>query len=435
MTDFTARRVFQRISGVCVITFSGTYTGGTANNVQVQIAAYVGGAVVVAWTVVDSVLTGGTWSGTLSVPEGGYYTGAARLRDSGNVVIATQANTNRWGVGDIFVFPGSSTVERFFTEDWPTAPNATISRVEANGTTWAEYIPSPGSNYEGSGAIAFLNEVQLSQPTIPCAGMHCGVGGTWLHLNATVGWSIVTDTNYAAMATGITATGGKIAGIVAGVGSGDAAQGIVTSVAAWVVHMQSLIGNIRTLCGQPSLPAIMVGTQRAPNQSTTLDIYYSRIRGVQNAISIADPLVFMGYPDVVSPLGVDNVHISTASYPQTGRYCGRSWRKNVLGDAVVWGFLTFTAMTYNSVTGVGLITAIPGGGTGGVGLTGPTGLTGLVFSDGGGVVTPVVAPQWISPTVVQVTLATGLSGVSFENLPGTLPIVTNYAGNNAVAAT
>lgn len=90
------------------VTMSGTYSADDADAVQVKVLLDADDSTVVDWADVDASLSGGTWSGTVTVPTGGKYYLQARLHDSGDSVLATSDDGATFIVGDIFFCTGQS---------------------------------------------------------------------------------------------------------------------------------------------------------------------------------------------------------------------------------------------------------------------------------------------------------------------------------------
>ena len=82
VNDFANYRVFQRdIGGTSKsVTISGTYSNMNWNRVDARVLQHRHQYEVVDWTTIDSTPGGGTFSGILTVPQGGWYNIEIRAR-------------------------------------------------------------------------------------------------------------------------------------------------------------------------------------------------------------------------------------------------------------------------------------------------------------------------------------------------------------------
>jgi hypothetical protein len=123
--DYT---VWQRRSGERSVTLSGTYTG-TPTAIEARIVAHGTDTPVsgLDWQTVDAAPSGGTWSGSLTLPAGGWYNVDVRFSNDPGI---TYTGLNRFGVGDVFIIYGQSQHAQLWTTALtaPT-PNALSSLV------------------------------------------------------------------------------------------------------------------------------------------------------------------------------------------------------------------------------------------------------------------------------------------------------------------
>ncbi len=110
VTDFVDYRVFQRdIGGTSKsVTVSGSYWDMNWNHVEARVLQHGTSTAVLDWTTIDSTPGGGTFSGNLSVPQGGWYNVEVRALDGTGSVIGSSRGTNKWGVGMIILVIGQS---------------------------------------------------------------------------------------------------------------------------------------------------------------------------------------------------------------------------------------------------------------------------------------------------------------------------------------
>jgi hypothetical protein len=78
------------------------------NRVEARVLQHGTNTAVVDWTRIDSTPGGGTFSGNLTVPQGGWYNIEVQALDSAGSVIGSSRGTNKWGVGMIILCIGQS---------------------------------------------------------------------------------------------------------------------------------------------------------------------------------------------------------------------------------------------------------------------------------------------------------------------------------------
>jgi hypothetical protein len=171
LTEIADRRVFQRGTTSASVPIAGTWTSGT-QAIQARIINADTLAEVVTWTTIVNSPTGSTWSGNITVPQGGWY--RVEVRRSG-LTGTTKRSANRLGVGDIWLFAGQSQQARMSTlvGTPPTAHTLTVYR-NSNGLWQA---PGEFSGTGGNGGIRFMNLMQ-QYTGVPQAMAQTSVEGT-----------------------------------------------------------------------------------------------------------------------------------------------------------------------------------------------------------------------------------------------------------------
>lgn len=248
----TANRIYQRFSGSASIPLSGSYVGVIPTSIEYQLYAADGVTVAKAWAEIPSaVITGGSWSGTVQIPEGGKYQLEVQSKNSSNVLAVSGVKANQFGVGDIVASIGSSSAEHLFTIDSGTAftPDARTSKLSGATPSWAAMT--------ATGAATSMASNLSAKAGVPIGMLNYGKAGTslaeWLDKNNSV-WK-----NFSA---GVAAAGGKLALAYISVGSNDANAGMIASRAAHLANMRALVANVRELTGQPNLPILWSGSNR-----------------------------------------------------------------------------------------------------------------------------------------------------------------------------
>jgi len=134
-TDFGDHQVIQRTVGTTagLVTVTGTYTG-TPDHIQAQVDSFGLGAVVVPWTTITTVPSGGTFSGTLTVPQGGWYQILVQSCNALGTVLASGSGVVKWGVGVDILCIGQSNMVGFGDTVYTTADDSV--GLLYGGTTW-----------------------------------------------------------------------------------------------------------------------------------------------------------------------------------------------------------------------------------------------------------------------------------------------------------
>jgi hypothetical protein len=237
-TDETAGRVYQRVAGgtTKTVTLAGTYTGTDPTTVEVKIVAQSGGATVQDWTALSSAsIAGGNWSGTLSIPQGGWYNFLARGKDAGGSVLFTSSQTsNKWGVGIIVALIGQSNMELMNTRVSSPPASDDLSRQYTTAGGWAVVA--------GNGCIRFCNQLQ-DGVSLPVAVLPYGRSSTTV-----AQWIDTSHIAWTNFTTALTAVGGDCEFVLWHQGESDAIPG--TTKANYKSRLTTLYSNIRTATGR-----------------------------------------------------------------------------------------------------------------------------------------------------------------------------------------
>jgi len=169
--------------GTADVTIAGTYTSslGTA---EAKITNFVGGATVVDWTEIDASPAANAFSGTLTIPEGGWY--LVQVRDGQNTG-DTDVGSNKMGVGIVVACAGQSNMRRMFQFATTEVVNDLVSLY--NVSAWQHY-PA----LQGAGAISIGNTIAVNTG-LPVGLVEGAVGGTGLVSGADIGNGYWLDTS------------------------------------------------------------------------------------------------------------------------------------------------------------------------------------------------------------------------------------------------
>lgn len=421
LTDIAASRIIQRVGTSASVTVAGTYTGTAPTTIEASVTDTNG--TVVAYTALTSpTIGGGTFTGTISVPQGGGrdsttgYLLHVRSKDGGGAVMVTTDGANRWGVGKIIPLFGSSTPSHWFSD--ATTDTCSVRLSKYNGS-WGTCT--------GAGAISFGNQAISDDPGIPIGLMDYGVSGTVLNTQ----WASNVYSGYTALTAAITAVGGKIEYGIVHVGSNDARTGVIVSQADHETKYRSLCSNLRSDIGQPTVKIFIMGCQRSPAETTADDTYWNQARAGEMNVG-DDTGNAIGSTVIDLPIDGDNIHLTpgaTGGNAVSAKRVAKAVKSLILGSGTYRGPQP-TSFKYYSATGWAVITCALHGGTSLVGRTSQSNITGIVYKAAGTPLVPVTAPFISGPNTITANLATGLSTVTAEIEPGVAPDITNSVFDN-----
>jgi hypothetical protein len=106
---------------------------------------------VVEWTTIDSTPGGGTFSGILTVPQGGWYNVEISALDAAKSVMGSSRGTNKWGVGMIILCIGQSNMSGHGKSPF-TIATSDLAVNYSNAGKW-EHLSDPYDDASPSGAV------------------------------------------------------------------------------------------------------------------------------------------------------------------------------------------------------------------------------------------------------------------------------------------
>jgi hypothetical protein len=212
VNDFANYRVFQRaIDGTSKsVTISGAYSDLTWSRVEARVLRHgtdgTGDTTVVGWTTIDSTYGGGTFSGDLTVPQGGWYNVEARALDATGSVIGSSRGTNKWGVGMIILVIGQSNMSGRGQPPF-TIATSDLAVNYSNAGRW-EHLADPYDDESPAGAVdqdasaggsmipGIANSL-LQTFDFPVAFVPSAKGGSNLYVNGSnYGWAYRNPSNH-----------------------------------------------------------------------------------------------------------------------------------------------------------------------------------------------------------------------------------------------
>jgi len=136
LVDFGDHQVIQRVLGGTsqTVTLKGTFTGAALVKVEAQVVTFATGTAVVPWTALGGA-AGGTYSGSIVIPQGGWYRVVVRGLAQGGVELARATGANRFGVGMNILCIGQSNMSGYGGPVYTTAGE--LAALFGNGHVWA----------------------------------------------------------------------------------------------------------------------------------------------------------------------------------------------------------------------------------------------------------------------------------------------------------
>lgn len=376
-------RIYQRIAGSASVALSGTYTGSPAN-IQARVIPDGGGTAVVDWTTVAAAPTGGTWSGNITVPEGGWYNVQVRFSNDTGI---TANSSNKFGVGALFSVAGQSNAYRWFI----TGTGSAAARTSKYNGNWAINT--------GASAIAFANALE-SALGVPVGLVDTGYDASALTVEGDRGygyWLNLAGTPYTQWTTRVAAVGSKLEGLCWCQGEADAFQSVAGTT--YNTGLTTLFGRFRTVTSQSDLPVFLATLPRTSHVdaddagwNTINDVILGRDTGYERVACDTWDL----------PL-TDTVHYDATGCQKLGERFALAVRK-YKGAAVDSRGPYVSAVSY-----AGSLVRIDITHRGGTDITPTSGITGLRFVDNGATVTPTSVVR-TSATRITATFAAAIVG-------------------------
>ena len=303
-TDFADYQVIQRAIGGTsqVVVVRGSYTGAVAS-IQAQVVDFATGAnVVVAWTTIAPTVSGGAFSGSLTVPQGGWYKIAVRALGTTNVELARDVGKARWGVGiNILCIGQSNMVGNGGLSNYTVVPSD-LAALRSNDQVW-KHLSDP---YDGGGqpsdidydswigvsmVPSLVNALAAQYPTIPIGVVPAARGSTPLHGTDNLSWITRNPANHADTSNlyGNSVAKARAAGgvelIVMHQGETDATN--MTSQAAYQADLKSLLGYYREDL-YPAIPLFICQLGRSTSSISEKNRTDATLQPIRSAQLLSD---------------------------------------------------------------------------------------------------------------------------------------------------
>jgi hypothetical protein len=394
LTDLTNRRVYQRSGTSKTITVTGSYTYASTPPTYIQARVVQDGTSteVQTWTTLGSAtIAGGNFSGTLSVPQGGWYNIQVRFNNS-----ATVSNgTNKFGVGILVLCVGQSNMDNWFTTGTVTSNALAVKHSGAGYPstqgTWA------AATSTGAGYNTFANAL-ITAYSVPVGMLKYTAGGTQISQ-----WDGSGDAYPRDAITAATQCGGAIEYILWSQGEADASAG--TSQATYETGLTNCIANFRAQIsngsGETNLPFLLTILGRGTAGSLGSDAQVEAIRAAQRAVAGAVADVYIACTALDLPIADEGgsnwaVHYTAAGYTTMAQRYVQTV-KYLLGDETYYRgpYISSAVIVDATHTDVNITHR------GGANFTPDTAIGGFEIDDsgGGGVLSPSAAVQYWSNVV------------------------------------
>ena len=290
--DFGDHQVIQRDveNKNAVITVSGAVAAEDAAKVEARVMGYDAGqdaAAVVDWTEMTCDISAGTWSGSLTVPQGGWYRLEVRAVNADGAVLEETAGTHKWGVGINILCIGQSNMVGQAQDKPRTEADDLVANYTRSGQ-WTHLVDP----YDGAGGSlvpalgnSLVEELGIPVGFIPAAdsgsGLHApNVGHAenryWMYYNTENPGD--TTTLYGKALTRAKAAGGVELMVW---NQGETDGRLMIAEETYEQDMKTLLQRFRTDLGDESIPMFIcqIGTH---DENISNDAAYTAIRNAQH---------------------------------------------------------------------------------------------------------------------------------------------------------
>lgn len=332
LNDYGDHQVFQRelnkdgtptAAFSATISVSGKYTSEEITELEARVVEFGSTAEVTEWTKMEQNPDHQTYSGELTVPQGGWYQLEVRGFNAEDQVVAEQTGMNKWGVGINILCVGQSNMQGH-----GKAPYTIADDLVANFRSgrW-QHLKDP---YDGAGAsmIPMLGNKLVEKLGIPIGFVPAADSGSGLHqanighasgrywLNRDEGNPENTSTIYGKSIARAKAAGG-VELIIWNQGETDGRLSIPQDV--YMADMQTLLDHFRNDLGLLKVPMFIaqIGNHAENLGETSTDLAYTAIRTAQRDLDDGENF-FLAATEMEFDR-VDTAHYNTPALNEIGR--------------------------------------------------------------------------------------------------------------------
>ena len=307
ITEEADRKVYPHVSDAASKTIAGTYVG-TPTAIEYRAEDYDSGTVLTGhdWQTLDAAPSGGTYSGSVSLPKGDWI--RIRTRFSNDTGINSQT-TNRFGVGYLVENAGQSNAVSQFTTGSVLTPDDRTAIFDGS-SVWS--LPTTEH------AIGWMNQL-ASEESCVVGAFDTGAGSSSIVAH------IPSGGNYPAREAALNAAGGDINFMLWCQGEADAS--VTMAKATYSGHLTTLYNDIltRTSRSAADLPLFIVVTGREEGVAGN-DAGWQNIREAQTEFADATAHVEVSAHAVTYGMD-DSLHYDTASKALLSLCIGQSITK------------------------------------------------------------------------------------------------------------
>lgn len=293
LNEITSYRVFEGAAGSAQVTLSGSHTGAT-DTIEYRIET-TGGVAVTAWATLQASVAEGAFSGTVTVPRGGWY--YARVRKA-SATMTNDVQAQPWGVGIILGGLGQSQIGMWHdsgTYSGTPDPRAVIH----DGTSWSLITSA------GKGRNTFAAQL-VAAADCPVAIIVSYINGS--SINQWYDDATGKTASYNTWESKVTAAGAKLSAMLWWQGEGDVAAS--RTKAQYLTDLNALISRLRTDYGA-TMPVVI------PQLGRTVYVGYSdaTVEPIRDAQVEASNASAYNYGIETIEFGiVDDVHYTDAGF-------------------------------------------------------------------------------------------------------------------------
>ena len=456
-TFFDNYQIIQRNKSTqsAQVTISGNCSQATAASVRARVVRHGTTTAIVDWTTISTSLAGGNFSGSLTVPQGGWYNLQIEALNSGGTAVASENCTQKWGVGMVILCIGQSNMAGSAPVELPYVIANDLGGLYSNNGNW-EHLRDP---YDYGGVVGQIDKqwwgdiglhsitpalvnALVAQYQIPVGVVPTAVGGRGLVGDSAHYWGyrnpskhLDTLTLYGNSVRKAQRSGG-VELIAMWQGETDADNKI--SQSAYQARLQSLVSWYRQdlLAGIPLFMLQIGGSRASPN----IDPYVTNIRTAQ-ALSDNGTDLFMGA--VAADLTMapnNNWHYTKAAYNLIGTRLANAIAYS-LGNATYYRGPTVASAQFSPGSRKEIIVTIAH--RAGTDISPASGIVGFDVSDNG-IYAPIQSAVRLSANTIKLTLhnpAAGACAIRYkygragsgenavhDNTPLQLPLEPTTAG-------
>jgi hypothetical protein len=439
LTDFANQRIFQRVGTSRALTVNMTYTGNAPTGVEAQIVDFTNtSTVIVDWTALTNLqASGGSATGQITVPQGGWYKLKIRSVADRTTVLT---GTLKFGVGMIIGFHGQSNMY-YFNGDYLKLPNCGPRSIEyisgayrrigqyndayaasllynvAGG--YSTYSRDNG-NLQGDALVVFVNAM-VAALNIPVLAIPVTYSGMSIDT-----WIPASTTKWTELATAVAAVGGDMEMFLWYQGESDAVNKSSTYMkAAWDTLRQQFYTMTGRTAANSQFGIVSLASGQY-NSSTPGQFGAMRQAQIEYGTSGQQGVFYLGTAHD-SDLR-DAVHLSNAGLNRMAkRWPAAALYQYGIGVKSIGPYVTSATYSGSTVTinlaHTGGTALVDGGGGAGAALTG------FEFKDSNGNTLTINSTAITSATTLQFTVTGTPSTVSYAMMD--YPHFANYTSSGA----